>query len=86
VILGVCWLAYIVAFMQRLSVSPLAPFLKEDLELTSTQVGFFMSAAAFGYTLALIPAGWLVDRIGIRWLLLIGEMIGAFSLPVCLLS
>lgn len=79
-ILGVCWLAYIVAFMQRLSVSPLAPFLKEDLELTSTQVGFFMSAAAFGYTLALIPAGWLVDRIGIRWLLLIGEMIGGIFL------
>ncbi|MFH0769537.1 MAG: hypothetical protein V1932_08265 [Chloroflexota bacterium] len=30
VILGVCWLAYIVAFMQRLSIGPLAPFLKRD--------------------------------------------------------
>ncbi len=76
VILGVCWLAYIVAFMQRLSVGPLAPFLKEDLDLTSAQVGLFMSAAAFGYMLTLIPSGWLVDRIGVRWLLLIGELFG----------
>jgi len=76
VILGVCWLAYIVAFMQRLSIGPLAPFLKEDLNLTSAQVGLFMSAAAFGYGLTTVPAGWLVDRIGVRWLLLMGEVIG----------
>ncbi len=76
VILGVCWLAYIVAFMQRFSISPIAPFLKKDLGLTSTQVGWFMSAAAFGYGLTTIPAGWLVDRIGIRRVLLIGEIIG----------
>jgi sugar phosphate permease len=80
VILGVCWLAYIVAFMQRLSIGPLAPFLKESLDLNSTQVGLFMSASAFGYMLTLIPAGWLVDRIGIRWLLLIGEVTGGIFL------
>ncbi|MFH0769538.1 MAG: MFS transporter [Chloroflexota bacterium] len=44
--------------------------------MTSTQVGLFMSASAFGYMLTLIPAGWLVDRIGVRWLLLIGEIFG----------
>jgi ACS family hexuronate transporter-like MFS transporter len=76
VILMICWFAYMTAFMQRLSIGPLAPFLKEDLGLTSAQVGWFMSAAAFGYMLSLIPAGWLVDRIGVRWLLLAGEVIG----------
>ncbi len=76
VILGVLWLAYIVAFMQRLSIGPLAPFLKEELNLTSAQAGLFMSAAAFGYMLTVIPAGWLVDRIGVRWLLLVGEIVG----------
>ena len=65
-----------VACMQRLSIGPLAPFLKEDLALTSAQVGSFMSAAAFGYIITLIPAGWLVDRIGVRWMLLTGEVIG----------
>jgi len=76
VILGVCWLAYIVAFMQRLSIGPLAPFLKEDLSLTNAQVGLLMSAAAFGYMSTLIPAGWLADKIGVRRVLLIGEVIG----------
>ncbi len=73
VILGICWLAYIVAFMQRLSIGPLAPFLKEDLDLTSAEVGLFMSASAFGSMFSTIPAGWLADRVGVRWLLLIGE-------------
>ena len=66
VILGVGWLAYLVAFLQRLSIGPLAPFIKEDLSLTNAQIGWLMSAAAIGYMLTLIPAGWLVDRIGVR--------------------
>ncbi|MFC1918571.1 MFS transporter [Chloroflexota bacterium] len=80
VILVVCWLAYIVAYMQRLGIGPLAPFLKEELNLTGAQVGLFMSAAALGYGITAIPAGWLVDRIGVRWLLLIGETLGGIFL------
>jgi len=80
VILGVCWLAYIVAFMQRLSIGPLAPFLKEDLSLSASQVGTLMSAAAFGYMITLIPSGWLVDKVGPRWMLLVGELIGGIFL------
>ena len=76
VILGVCWLAYIVAFIQRLCIGPLAPFLKESMSLSNSEVGALMSAAAFGYMITLIPGGWLVDRIGARWILLIGEIIG----------
>ncbi|MFC2022442.1 MFS transporter [Chloroflexota bacterium] len=76
VILGVCWLAYITAVMLRLSMGPLAPFIKEDLNLTSAQVGLFMSAATFGYGLIMVPAGWLTDRIGVRWLLLMGGVFG----------
>ncbi len=76
VIMGVCWLAYIVAFMQRLSIGPLAPFLKADLGINSEQLGMLMSAAVFGYMITLVPSGWLADKIGPRWMLLIGEMIG----------
>lgn len=75
-ILGVCWLAYLVVFLERLSIPPLSPFFKEGLTLTSTQVGLFMSAAAAGYSTMLIPAGWLVDRIGVRRMLLMGELVG----------
>lgn len=76
VILGVCWFAFAIAFMQRLSVAPLAPFLKEDLGLTGAQVGLFMSSASLGSMITAIPAGWLADRIGVRWLMLIGGVVG----------
>jgi len=34
VILGVLWITYIVVFLHRLSVGPLAPFFKDDLGIT----------------------------------------------------
>ncbi len=76
VIMAVLWIAYIVVFLHRLSIGPLAPFLKEDMGLTNTQVGALMSAASFGYMLSMAPAGWAADRIGVRWLLIIGELTG----------
>lgn len=80
IILGVLWITYLVVFLHRLSVGPLAPFLKEDLGINSTQVGLVMSAAAFGYMVTLFPAGWVVDRIGARRLIVAGEMVAGASL------
>ena len=74
VILGVAWMAYIVMYMQRFSIPPLSPFIKGDFHLTSTQVGMLMSANAIGYVVMQMPSGWLVDRIGVRWMLGIGEI------------
>lgn len=87
IILGVLWITYIVVFLNRLSVGPLGPFLKEDLSLNSAQVGLVMSAASFGYMLTMFPVGWMVDRIGARWPMVTGEwiagasMIGMFFVP-----
>ncbi len=74
-ILGVLWASYIVAFTVRLVVGSLAPFIKDELYLTNTQVGLLMSVANFGYMLSLIPAGVIVDRIGSRILLIAGEIL-----------
>ncbi len=82
VIMGVLWSAYIVVFMYRLGIGPLGPFLKEDMGLTSTEIGSLMSAASLGYMLSIIPTGWAVDRIGVRWLLLIGEVTGGVFLVI----
>lgn len=80
VILGVLWITYIVVFLNRLSVGPLAPFFKEDLGITSAQVGLIMSAASFGYMITLLPMGWVVDRIGARWPMVIGELIAGVAM------
>lgn len=75
VILGVLWTAYVVVFLHRLSVGPLGPFFKEDLSISSTQVGLLMSAASLGYIASIFPTGWVVDRIGARWPMVAGEFI-----------
>lgn len=86
VIIGVLWTAYIVVFMYRLSIGPLAPFIKEEMGLSSAQIGALMSAASFGHMLSIIPAGWAVDRMGIRRLLVIGEVVGGIFMLVMFLS
>jgi len=75
VALGVVWSAYLIVFLSRLCVGPLAPFLKESFDLTNAQVGGLTSATAVAYAPTLIFAGWLADRIGVRRALLIGTLI-----------
>lgn len=75
VILGVLWISYIVVFLNRLSVGPLAPFLKGDLGINNTQVGMVMASASLGYMFTMFPIGWVVDKIGARWPIVTGEMI-----------
>lgn len=82
VILGVLWVSYLVVFLNRLSIGPLAPFLKDDLGINSTHVGLVMSAASFGYMFTMFPVGWAVDKIGARWPIVMGEMIAG----VCMIA
>lgn len=82
VILGVVWLGYTSFWIQRLSIPPLAPFLREELYFTHTQIGLLMSAVAFAALVIQLPAGWLVDRFGVRPMLLICQVVGG----ICLLG
>ena len=75
VTLGVVWCAYLVVFLSRLCVGPLAPYLKEAFHLSNAQIGGLTSATAVAYAPTRIFAGWLVDRIGVRKALLIGTVI-----------
>ena len=76
VILWVLWITYIVVYLNRLSVGPLAPFFKEELDISSAQVGLVMSAASIGYMVTQFPVGWVVDKIGARWPMVVGELYG----------
>lgn len=86
VILGVLWSTYIVVFLNRLSIGPLGPFFKSDLNLSSAQVGFVVSASAFGYMIPQLPIGWLVDRIGAKWPIVVGELIAGVSMAAVFFS
>jgi predicted MFS family arabinose efflux permease len=56
-----------------LGLPALAPLLRDDLGLTRQEAGSFLSAFYVGGALTSFPAGWLADRLGVRWTLLGGQ-------------
>jgi len=90
-VLGVAWLSYLAVYMVRVSVPPLSPYMIGELSLSKTEVGLLISAGALGYSVFQLPAGWLIDRFGVRRMLvascfaagaIICAMLLASSLPV----
>jgi len=68
----------VVLYLDRFCVSFAADFIKEDLQLTQEQMGYFLSAFFFSYALAQVPAGWLSDRYGSRIMLAIYILVWSF--------
>lgn len=52
--------------------SPLMPMIRSDLSLSYTEVGFVASAFGIASGISQLPAGYLVDRIGTRIMVLLG--------------
>jgi MFS transporter, FSR family, fosmidomycin resistance protein len=74
---GVVAAAHFVSHYYTILLAPLLPFVRADYGVTYTQIGF--AFAAFNIVSALLqtPAGFLVDRLGARLLLIGGLLIGA---------
>lgn len=74
---GVVAAAHFVSHYYTILLAPLLPFVRADYGVTYTQIGF--AFAAFNVVSALLqtPAGFLVDRLGARVLLIGGLLIGA---------
>jgi MFS transporter, ACS family, glucarate transporter len=56
----------VITYIDRVCISFAAPFISEDLGLNSVQMGWALSAFAFGYAIFEIPGGWLGDWLGPR--------------------
>src|SRR4051812_44367732 len=55
-----------VASFGNQAISPLAPFLVDDLKLARADIGLLVTAAYLGGVLVLVIAGRLSDRFGVR--------------------
>jgi sugar phosphate permease len=57
---------YFLYFVNRVSISTLAPLIKTDLGITNTQLGLVFSAFAIPYAVFQLIGGWVGDRLGAR--------------------
>lgn len=75
IVLMLCWVAWIINYVDRMILPPVLPLIAKDFNLTYVQAGLLMTAFLIGYAIMQLPAGFLSDRYG-RKTLLIPGMIG----------
>ncbi|MFF7709922.1 MFS transporter [Pseudomonas sp. NPDC007930] len=64
--LSLLLIATIINYVDRVNISIAAPFMAKDLGLDKIQMGLIFSAFAWTYAFALVPAGFVADRLGSR--------------------
>lgn len=74
------------ANLGALGLPALSPVLRADLGLTRQQAGVFLSAFYVGGAGTSFPAGWLADRLGVRWTLAAGQTVVAACFAVMALA
>lgn len=65
-ILGLLFLSTVINYVDRQALSVLMPALREGLALSSADYGLITTIFLVAYTVALVPMGLLIDRIGTR--------------------
>jgi MFS family permease len=57
----------IIAYTDRINLSSALPEIRRSFPLSSEASGILLSAFFWSYTLLQMPAGWVVDRFGLKW-------------------
>src|SRR5262245_55757581 len=58
--------AMLISYVHRSALSVAAPFISADLNLSKAQIGLLLSSFFWVYAFMQVPAGWVVDRFGVR--------------------
>jgi NNP family nitrate/nitrite transporter-like MFS transporter len=80
----ITWVTFFLCFFGWFGIAPLMPIVREDLDLTKTQIGNIMIASVAITIFARLLFGWLCDKIGPRLSYSILLIIG--SLPVMMIG
>jgi len=70
VVVAFCIVLAIITYIDRVSMSFAAPYIRKDLGISEPMMGYIFAAFAWAYALFEIPGGYLGDRIGPRKVLL----------------
>jgi ACS family glucarate transporter-like MFS transporter len=68
-VLAVTTAMAVLLYLDRICIAVAAPAISDRLCLTRMEMSFVFSAFFLTYALAQVPAGWLGDRLGARWVL-----------------
>lgn len=78
------WGSWVVNYLQRMIVPPLLPLIIATFRISRSEAGVLMTATFIGYSLGIIPAGYLSDHIG-RKTVIVGGML-LYSLTSLLIA
>jgi MFS family permease len=70
VLLIIC-LMYLVTYIDRVNIATAAPLMQKELGLSNRDFGWAVSAFAYPYAFFQIAGGWVGDKLGARWTLVI---------------
>ncbi|MCM3874321.1 MAG: MFS transporter [Pyrinomonadaceae bacterium] len=65
-LLALLFSAMLISYVHRGAFSVAAPFMSKDLHLSKAGIGIILSAFFWVYSFMQMPAGWIVDRFGVR--------------------
>jgi ACS family D-galactonate transporter-like MFS transporter len=72
-------LSVFINYVDRGNLSVAAPLLKEELNLSASQLGVLLGAFFWTYMALMIVSGWLVDRFDVGWVLAVGFVVWSLA-------
>jgi len=70
---------YFLYYLNRLNLPPIIPALRQDLNISHTEVGYFVSLFMVIYTVVQLPAGLWGDRYGARKVVTLGCVVSSLA-------
>ena len=65
-IIWMCFIGNAISYIDRTNLAIAAPLIRHDLGLDAAAMGLVLSAFFWTYAAMQLPAGWIIDRIGVR--------------------
>lgn len=75
-VLALLGIATFINYVDRGNLSIGAPMLKDELEISASQLGVLLSAFFWTYACLQLLSGWLVDRLNVNWVFAAGFLCG----------
>jgi ACS family D-galactonate transporter-like MFS transporter len=64
--IALCFLANAISYIDRANLAIAAPAIRTELGLDAAAMGLVLSAFFWTYAVMQLPAGWIIDRVGVR--------------------